>query len=90
MIFVIRARVRERGEDDFTYMYAGSFFPNSTSVGWYRNDKCAETFLNAGIARKYFNKHQTKLLQNPEFSVALDSIEICSVEYTSVERINIL
>lgn len=91
MSYVIRARVRERGEDDFQPMFAGIlYYFNDKSAGWYYTMRCADEFKNAGEARKFFNEHKNRLLNSKDFSVALDSIEICEVECKPVERINVL
>jgi len=88
-MYVIRAMVRGEGEDDFKTRYASTLFYGDRST-WYENPVCAMTFKEQGEARKYFTMNKERLLKNREYSVALDTIEICRVDYVPAERINVL
>lgn len=88
MGYVIRANVRQFGEDDFRPMFAGDFFIGSRIVGWYSTPKCANEFKSKEDAQEFFIAQKKKLLQNPEFSVAFDTVEICKVIYQPIGRID--
>lgn len=88
-MFVIRAKVRAMGEDDFKDRYVSTLFYGDRST-WYENPVCGMIFKFKEEARKYFAINKDRLLKSKEYSVALDTIEICKLEYIPAERINVL
>lgn len=88
-MYVIRAKVREAGEDDFKDRYVSALFYKDRPT-WFEKQICAMTFSEIGGARKYFAENKDRLLKGKEYSVAFDTIEICELKYIPAERINVL